>query len=192
MAQLGSATSLVAAALAILACQTAQPATAKYERPYPPRILEANAAATAFYVEFRARDEAGELGHSYVTLGTIDASGAMRQTTVVGFLPKGAEDDHWSKFGLPVAGVVGVAQSDLSKRPHARFRVTISRAQYLNILREIRNLRSSWTTYELLMRNCNNFVGAIAASVGLRTPMVTVQYPVRYVTDLRTLNSPMP
>jgi hypothetical protein len=39
-------------------------------------------------VEFRARDEAGERGHSYVTLGTIDASGGMRQTTVVGFLPK--------------------------------------------------------------------------------------------------------
>ena len=127
-----------------------------------------------------------------MTLGTIDASGRMRQTTVVGFLPKSAEDDRWSKFGLPVAGIVGVAQSDLTKRPHARFRVTISRAQYLHVLREIHNLRSSWKTYELLMRNCNNFVGEIAASVGLRSPMVTLQYPVRYVTDLRALNSPMP
>jgi hypothetical protein len=192
MAHIGSAILLVAATLSILACQTSQPAIAKYERAYPPRILEADTDATAFYVEFRARDEAGELGHSYVTLGTIDANGGMRQTTVVGFLPKGADDDRWSKFGLPVVGVVGVAQSDLTKRPHARFRVTISRAQYFHVLREIHSLRRSWKTYELLVRNCNNFVGTIAASVELRTPMVTVQYPVRYVTDLRALNSPMP
>jgi hypothetical protein len=192
MAQFGSAVSLVAVALAILTCQTAQPAAAKYERPYPPRIIEADVDATAFYVEFRARDEAGDVGHSYVTLGTIDASGGMRQTTVVGFLPKGADDDRWSKFGLPVAGVVGVAQSDLTRRPHARFRVTISQAQYFHVLREIHALRAGWKTYELLMRNCNNFVCAIAASIGLRTPMVTVQYPVRYVTDLRALNSRAP
>jgi hypothetical protein len=89
-------------------------------------------------------------------------------------------------------GVVGVTHSDLTKRPHARFRATISRAQYFHVPREIHNLRSSWKTYELLIRNCNNFVGEIDASVGLRTPMVTVQYPVRYVTDLRALNSPMP
>ena len=39
------------------------------------------------------------------------------------------------------------------------------------------------------LQNCNNFVGQIAASVGLRTPMITAQFPVRYVTELRALNS---
>jgi hypothetical protein len=192
MAQLGSGISLVAAALSILTCQTALPAMAKYERAYPPRMLEASADATAFYVEFRARAEAGGFGHSYATLGTIDASGRGHQTTVVGFLPKSADDDRWSKVGLPVAGFVGITRSDLTRHPQARFRVTISGAQYFHVQRRIQNLRHSWTTYELFMRNCNNFVSEIAASIGLRTPMVTVQYPVRYVTDLRTLNSRMP
>jgi hypothetical protein len=55
MAQFGSAVFLVATALSILACQTAQPAMAKHERAYPPRILEADTDAAAFYVEFCAR-----------------------------------------------------------------------------------------------------------------------------------------
>jgi hypothetical protein len=192
MAQFGSAIRLTATALLIFTCQAARPAIAKYERAYPPRILEASADAAAFYVEFRAREEAGEFGHSYVTLGTIDATGRLHQTTVVGFLPQAADDDRWSRFGLPVAGLVGITQSDLARHPHARFRVTISRAQYFHLQRQIRNLRRTWKTYELLVRNCNSFTGEIAASVGLRTPMVTVQYPVRYVTDLRALNSRVP
>jgi hypothetical protein len=34
------------------------------------------------------------------------------------------------------------------------------------------------------VRNCNNFLGEIAGSA-TRTPIITAQYPVHYVTDLR-------
>jgi hypothetical protein len=159
-----------------------------YEPTYPPRINPVPSEARAFYVEFRARNDGG-FGHSYVTLGTIDTIDQVRQTVVVGFMPKSADDDHWSKIGLPVTGLVGVARSDLVRRPNIGFRVAISRATYFRVVNMIRRQRITWTTYEIVVRNCNNFVGQIASVVGLRTPLVTAQYPVRYVTELRALNS---
>ena len=167
---------------------TAGAGSSTYEPTYPPRIIAATAEAIAFYVEFRARDD-GAFGHSYVTLGTIDTIGQLRETVVVGFMPKGAEDDHWSKFGIPVTGSVGVSSSDLVRRPNARFRVTINRATYFRLVNKVRELRKAWTTYELFVRNCNDFLSEIASSAGLRAPIVTAQYPVHYVADLRALNS---
>jgi hypothetical protein len=139
-------------------------------------------------VEFRARNDGG-FGHSYVTLGTIDAIDQVQQTVVAGFMPKSASDDHWSKFGIPVTGSVGTTRSDFVRRPDVGFRIAISKAAYFRVVKKIRSQRVTWTRYELLLRNCNNFVSEIASSAGLRTPMVTAQYPVRYLTELRALNS---
>jgi hypothetical protein len=175
--------------LAMLLPAGAGAGSSTYEPTYPPRIIAATAEARSFYLEFRAREDGG-FGHSYVTLGTVDPIGQLRETVVVGFMPKGAEDDRWSKFGIPVTGSVGVSRSDFVRRPSARFRVAINRVTYVRLVRKVRALRHAWTTYELLVRNCNNFLGEIASSAGLRTPIVTAQYPVNYVADLRALNSP--
>jgi hypothetical protein len=179
----------LAMAMAILACQTV-PANAEYERTHPPRILPAAPEATAYYVEFRERDEARGFGHSYVTLGSADGTGRLHQTVVVGFLPRSVDDDRWSKFGLPVTGLVGATRSDFVNNPRVRFRVEISQAQYFRVLREIHNLSRTWTTYQLLLRNCNSFAGRIAVTIGLHAPMLTAQYPIRYMGELRALNSP--
>jgi hypothetical protein len=160
---------------------------ADYDPPFPPRILAVPVQARSFYVEFRARDD-GTFGHSYVALGAAGSEGTQ-QTAVVGFMPKSVDDDRWSKFGIPVTGMVGVTKSDLLRRPVVRFRVGVDRATYFRLLIRIRSLRYSWTTYELVARNCNNFLGEIAGSAGLSTPIVAAQYPVHYVAELRWLNS---
>jgi hypothetical protein len=160
---------------------------ADYDPPYPPRIVAVPVQARSFYVEFRAHDD-GTFGHSYVTLGAA-SSGGTQHTVVVGFMPNSADDDRWNKFGIPVAGVVGVTKSDLLRRRVVRFRVGVARATYFRLLSKIRALRYSWTTYELVFRNCNDFLREIANAAGLSTPIVTAQYPVHYVAELRTLNS---
>jgi hypothetical protein len=177
------------ASLALLVVTGAQAGGDSYEATYPPRIMAVAADATSFYLEFRARNEVGGFGHAYVTLGSVDAGGEGHETVVVGFMPKSAEDDYWSKFGLPVMGFVGVTRSDLQRRPDARFRVALDKATYYRIVRKIRSLRNTWRHYELIVRNCNSFVSEIASSVGLRTPMIAAQYPVHYVTELRALNA---
>src|SRR3974377_1367538 len=181
-------TTAVMMGLAMLLPVSAGAGSSTYEPTYPPRIIAATAEARSFYLEFRARED-GAFGHSYVTLGTVDTIGQLRETVVVGFMPKSAEDDRWSKFGIPVTGSVGVSRSDFVRRPNARFRVAISRATYFRLINKVRALRNAWTTYELLVRNCNNFLDEIASSAGLRTPIATAQYPVYYVADLRALNS---
>ena len=179
----------VVASLAIASSTGAFAGNSNYEPTYPPRMIAAAADARSFYLEFRARNHIGGLGHSYVTLGTIDASGKGHQNVVVGFMPKSADDDYWSDFGLPVTGWVGLTLSDLLRRPDARFRVALSKETYSRVVGEIRSARRVWTRYELVVRNCNNFVGEIASSAGLRTPLITAQLPVDYVAELRTLNS---
>src|SRR5262245_2069150 len=160
-----------------------------YAHSHPPRIIASAADARSFYLEFRARNEAGGFGHSYVTLGTVDANGQGHQTVVVGFMPRSADDEYWSKFGLPVTGLLGVTRSDLVRRPDARFRIAINKATYLRLVSEVRSLRRTWTQYELVVHNCNNFLSEIAGSVGLRTPLITAQYPVAYVSELQALNA---
>jgi hypothetical protein len=175
--------------LALILTTGATAGSGEYEVTHPPRIFTASEDATAYYLEFRARDEVGGFGHSYVTLGTIDATNRGHQTVIAGFMPRSADDDYWSKFGLPVTGLVGVTRSDLLQRTDARFRIMVNKATYFRVVSEIRRLHDTWTSYELVVHNCNSFVSEIASSVGLRTPMITAQYPVHYVTELRALNS---
>jgi hypothetical protein len=162
-----------------------------YESTQPPRIIAIAVDARSYYLEFRARNEVGGFGHSYITLGTVDASGQRRQTVVVGFMPRSADDDYQSKFGLPVTGMLGVTRSDLLRRPDARFRIAVTESTYLRVVSKVRSLRRTWTQYELVVHNCNSFVSEIASSVGLHTPLITAQYPVDYVTELRALNAPL-
>ena len=183
------ATAWLVGGLALMSCVAAEAGSATYEPTHPPRILAVTEDARAFYLEFRARNEAGGFGHSYVTLGSIDAGDREHETVVVGFMPRSADDDYWSKFGLPVTGLVGVTRSDLLRRPDARFRIALDKATYFRVVSNIRALRGTWTHYELVVHNCNNFVAEIAGSVGLLTPVLAAQYPVDYVRELRALNS---
>jgi hypothetical protein len=163
--------------------------TPSYEPPHAVRIVPIVWTARSFYAEFRARDEAGGFGHSYVTLGTIDEAGESRQTVVAGFMPRGEMADQWSRFVIPVAGLVGVVRSDFAQRPAVRFRILISEAKYYRVLSKIQDMRRTWTTYELLLSNCNSFVGEIASTAGLRAPLTPARFPVDYVGELRALNS---
>jgi hypothetical protein len=177
--------------LAMLLASDAQAGSSNYERTYPPRMTAAAAAARSFYAEFRARNESGGVGHSYITLGIDLAAGEMQETVVVGFMPKSADDDYWAQFGIRVTGLVGVVRSDFLRRPaDVRFRVAISKVQYYRALTAIYSRQKTWVTYDLFTQNCNNFVSEIAETIGLRTPMITVQYPIHYVAELRALNAP--
>ena len=82
-----------------------------------------------------------------------------------------------------------MTRSDFVRRPVARFRILISEAKYYRILSKIQDMRRTWTTYELLLTNCNSFVGEIASTSGLRAPLIPARLPVDYVGELRALNS---
>ena len=177
--------------LALLPASDVGAGTTNYDLPLPPRIALATTDARSFYAEFRARRETGGFGHAYVILGMVDSSGRLQQTVVAGFMPRGMRDDFFSQFGVPVAGVVGVVRTDLVRRPDdVRLWIAISKANYYRIVSRILEMRRTWTTYELLLFNCNTFVSEIANTAGLRTPILVAQFPIAYVSELRSLNSP--
>ena len=159
-----------------------------YEPTHPARIAAAPADARSFFIEFRARREVGGFGHSYVLLGTVDSSGATRVTVIAGFMPKGADDDRRSRLGLPVNGLVGVTRSDLIQQPVARVRMSVNEATYYRLVAQVQSLRKTWGTYEVLLRNCNSFVGEVASAAGLMAPFLSAQFPVMYIEELRRLN----
>src|SRR5262245_18779850 len=92
-------------------------------------------------------------------------------------MPRSADDDYWSKFALPVAGLVGVTRSDRVQRADVRFRIALSKADYVLVVNKVRTLSKIWTDDELVVHNCNNFVSGIASSLNLRTPLISVTSP---------------
>jgi hypothetical protein len=159
-----------------------------YEPTRPARIAAAPADTSSFFVEFRARKEVGGFGHSYLLLGTIDSSGVAHVTVIAGFMPKGPDDDRWSRLGISVNGIVGVTRSDLIRQPVARIRLTVNEATYYRLVAQVHSLRKTWGTYEVLLRNCNSFVGEVANASGLRAPLLSAQFPVMYIEEIRQLN----
>jgi len=93
-----------------------------------------------------------------------------------------------ARLGLPVNGLVGVTRSDLIQQPVARVRMSVNEATYYRLVAQVQSLRKTWGTYEVLLRNCNSFVGGVASAAGLMAPFLSAQFPVMYIEELRRLN----
>ena len=162
-----------------------------YETTNPPYINAPRPGPKSYFVEFRGRNEVGGFGHSYVTLGTADAAGHWQRTAIFGFMPKDEDGNFWAQIAVPVSGWIGVTQSDFTTSPDVRFRRKISRAQYKQITSEIQDLQKTWTIYLLLVHNCNDLVAHVAQSIGLNVPLLSAQWPVDYVEELKSINTPL-
>jgi hypothetical protein len=140
-----------------------------------------------YYVEFRARTD-NEFGHSYVVVGAVDRQGRSRRLGTVGFgTATGAPSGLNAIFGS--RGQIGYTKDDIVQKPIERFRISIDRATVRGIVRTTAAMRRTWTSYLLLTRNCNTFVGAIATRAGLDVPYYDAVQPDTYVRELKRLNS---
>ena len=95
-------------------------------------------------------------------------------------------DDYWSQFGLPVTGVVGVVRSDIVQTTRRSLPNSHQQGKLLSDREQDPDMRRTWSTYELLLSNCNSFVSEVAA------PPASARcwrHSVAYVSELRTLNS---
>jgi hypothetical protein len=164
--------------------------TGPFEPTHPAHVHATPAGAHAFFIEFRARHEQAGFGHAYMVLGAHDAAGHRIETARFGFIPSDEDDQRWSQLALPVNGLVGVSRSDFSAAPDVRFRVALRRSAYHTVIRDLEQYRAEWTTYALLGHNCNDLVAAVARSIGLDAPLLTVQLPPSYVAELKLLNAP--
>ncbi|MEZ5774191.1 MAG: hypothetical protein R3D33_05660 [Hyphomicrobiaceae bacterium] len=178
-------------ALAIV-MPTARPATAlgdgDVEVVRPPILHPVQGPVERYYVQFSARGGEGSItGH--VNIRTVAVLGGGRRviTSLFGFYADGGAEEYLqSVAGTP--GVVGFNRLDLTERPVAAFRVTISEDQHARILAAVTRLRRTERWFELFSRNCNYLAGRIARLIGLKAPGDTAQLPEDYVAEMQALN----
>jgi hypothetical protein len=141
------------------------------------------AKSSTHFVEFLARPSQ-YFGHSYVQIGTIGANGKARANRTVGFYPAG----NYTKDVFGVRGSVTATAPDLRSVSTARYRLAVSRATYVQAVAYVDRLPQTWRRYDLLDRNCNHMVGAIAQGVGLNAPGDHLDTPENYVRALKAQN----
>ncbi len=141
-----------------------------------------------YFVEFRARPN-GVTSHSFMAYGRLTSRGRLRNVRLIGLHPKDKMPD------LIIAGLAGI-EAQLKpvwgdkNIPHTvSFRVPIDYKQYKKVLKFIRTEKKKSHTWNLVLNNCNGFIGRIAEIIGLRSPLGAAVAPTAYVREMIELNS---
>lgn len=147
----------------------------------PPPAL----ASPHYFIEFRARN-GGVLGHTFVVYGATDERGRVTERDQAGIYPVGAFSESLILPILLVRGNVTFKKEN-GYALTARYRRTLSSAQYARLKRTVMRLRAQRKQWQFVLYNCNDFVAEVARSLGLRTPS-TLEEPHHFVNNLYFLN----
>ncbi len=153
--------------------------------------VQAAPAAERYFVEFRSR-YAQSYGHSFVVFGRGAAPPKkITADQVAGLHPATDSPIPWFVgHVVPVKSETGASEGDTDEiYVSARYRVVLTRAQYLPVAAYIKKLQATSPVWQAEIYNCNDFVRDIAKFMGLKTPS-TMIFPKEFVTQLRALNTP--
>jgi len=185
-----------ACALAMISCPGAAPAGAQAAA----KIKEPVTAAACtpqpgkqYFVEFRART-AASYGHSFVFFGKLGTGGKFVKFQVAGLHPKGDDPAVYMQGHMvPVPAETGASNGDLDEQYlTARYCVVLNEAEYNKAAAFIRQLQARSKEWHAPTNNCNNFIGDIARSIGLKAPPTPLLYPEVFVNQIRDLNGSDP
>jgi hypothetical protein len=144
---------------------------------------------TVYYIEFRARS-AASYGHTFASVGKLDAAGNIDTSEIVGLHPATDSVLPWM-IGhiLPVPSETGASDGDTEEKYWtARYRVRMDKQRYDEMMSGIRELQASSPAWHAVLYNCNAFVGDVARKLGLKAPSNTMLFPKEYIEELATLN----
>lgn len=88
---------------------------------------------------------------------------------------------------IPVPGLVGQERADITEPSTDIYRRHLTAAGFHQLNTKTRQLRATLPFWHLIFSNCNDFVGEIANSIGLRRPP-NLLVPTVYVSMLRAVN----
>jgi hypothetical protein len=144
---------------------------------------------TTYYIEFRARS-ANSYGHTFASVGQLDASGNIATSEIVGLHPATESPIPWMiGHVLPVPSETGASDGDTEERYWtARYRIRMNKQRYDDLMVFIRSHQASSPSWHAVFYNCNAFVGDIARHMGLKAPDNTMLFPKEYIEELATLN----
>jgi hypothetical protein len=138
-----------------------------------------------YFVDFHARGKPSFPGHVFIVYGQLNARGGIVEAQVVGFTPD--SDRYLTTYIIPVPGLIGQRNADLTEPSTVVYRRHLTAAEFHQLTAKVRQIRVMHPMWHLIFSNCNDFVGAIAKSIGLRRPP-SLLLPSDYVSLLRKLN----
>ena len=140
-----------------------------------------------YFVEFRARS-ALSYGHTFLVHGRVGQK--ITKKDVVGLHPATESSVPWMIGHIvPVVSETGASDGDYEdKYIIARYRVPLTEAEYKKTLATMRRMQASSPVWHAVLYNCNQFVGDIAQTMGLRAPGNSLLMPKEYINTLKSIN----
>jgi hypothetical protein len=139
-----------------------------------------------YYVDFRART-AASWGHAFVWYG----KSSEKEVNVAGLTPAGDTLQYMLGYVTWVPSETGASYGDLDPEYlTANYRVYLNEADAQRVFAHIKHLQESSPVWSAEVSNCTNFVGEIAAFMGLKTPP-RWERPETYINDLKQMNGGM-
>ena len=136
-----------------------------------------------YYVDFRART-AASYGHAFIWYGKT----GQREVEVAGLHPAGDTVPYVLGHIMFVPSETGASYGDLDEEYlTASYRVYLNEADAKKVFAYIKHLQATSPVWNAATTNCTNFIGRIAAFMGLKTPFHLIK-PEEYVNQLRELN----
>jgi len=138
-----------------------------------------------YFVDFHARGKPSFPGHVFIVYGQLNARGGIVEAQVVGFVPD--SDRYATAYFIPVPGLIGQQRADLREPSTVIYRRHLTAAEFHQLTAKVRQIRAIHPLWHLIFSNCNDFIGTIARTIGLRRPL-SLLLPSDYVSLLRKLN----
>ena len=145
-----------------------------------------HAAATQYYVDFRARPGV-LLGHTIVVYGRLNARGQPATAHYAGLYPADGQTGVVVGSVVPVDASVRAVHGDFEHPATSIYRLKLTASRYYRLKRAIRHAEKYDTYWHILFSNCNAFAARMAEAIDLQTPP-TLMLPDAFVMALRALN----
>jgi hypothetical protein len=152
-----------------------------------------------YFVEFRARN-AASYGHMYVLYGRVNGQQQIVESHIAGFFPAGDTRDcvNCSVFNWTIGHLIfvpselGASDGDLEEKyVLARFRVWVTRAEYLKVVAYIKDREAHKPLWNAIWKNCVDFGRDVAEFMNLKVPFFIWTEPKDFVNGLREANGVM-
>lgn len=141
------------------------------------------------YIEFRQRlSPVIPSGHLFVVFGRLDKNGEPLTRQYIGLYPQGSVIGLYGGAIVPMPAELEPSYSDCNFGAQAAYRVSLSEAQYQQLLKKVRESLASPPLWHMAAFNCNHFAASLGEAVGLVTPADSLLPSFAYIHALIKAN----
>jgi hypothetical protein len=134
------------------------------------------------YMEFRLRAALSvPSGHLYVVFGRLDANGNPLTRQYMGLFPEGGPIGLYAGAVVPMPAQLEPDFNDCTFPASAAYRVSLSEAQYQQLLAKVSGYLAKPPKWTMFGFNCNNFAASLGSVAGLREPANRNQPSFSYI-----------